>query len=104
MNNMSDYISREAAMDLISELIIARYEWLSDARGEIQGLSTAMCGIADIPAADVVEVVRCKDCQYDKTCVIQSIIIEASILPFDSNTWFCADGKRREDGANDAAD
>ena len=54
-----------------------------------------------VPIVDAEPVVWCKDCQYDKTCVIQSIIIEASILPFDSNTWFCADGKRREDGADD---
>ena len=53
---MAEYISREAAIDWISELIKARYEWLSDARGEIQGLNAAMCGIEDIPAADVVEV------------------------------------------------
>ena len=53
---MAEYIEREAAINWIYELIKARQKWLSDARGEIQGLNAAMCGIEDIPSADVAPV------------------------------------------------
>ena len=52
---MTDYISRQAAIDKIEhdpigKLIIDKY----NVRGWLEGL----------PAADVVEVVRCKDCEH----------------------------------------
>lgn len=53
---MAEYIRREAAINWIYKLIKARQEWVSDARAEIQGLNAAMCGIEDIPAADVAPV------------------------------------------------
>lgn len=54
---MTDYISRQAAIeklehDPIGRLIIDKY----NVRGWLEGL----------PAADVVAVVRCKDCKYWK--------------------------------------
>ena len=39
------------------------------------------------PTADVVEVVRCKDCTRQMIC-------------FHSDDYFCADGERREDDDN----
>ena len=40
--------------------------------------------LKNLPTADVVEVVRCKDCTRQMIC-------------FHSDDYFCADGERRED-------
>lgn len=50
-----------------------------------------------IPAADVVEVVRCKDCKYNNHCMTQNFMEDCGIIPLDRNTFFCADGKREKD-------
>lgn len=49
-----------------------------------------------VPAADVVPVVRCKDYKYNNYCLTQEVAEEESRVPFDHNTFFCADGERRE--------
>lgn len=58
-------------------------DWEQDERTELY--------INEIPAADVVEVVRCKDCKLidDEKCLWWNYI-----PPRDD--WFCADGERRE--------
>ena len=43
--------------------------------------------LSEIPTADAVPVVRCKDCQYRGST--------AECLESDDD-WFCADGKRRK--------
>lgn len=48
--------------------------------------------IDSVPAADVVEVVRCGECQYYNAgfeCLIEGYGIERP------NNYFCADGKRK---------
>lgn len=62
---MSDYIKREDAINKLAD------EYVFDARSEYEGTFTradfiddAKETLADIPNADVVEVVRCKDCKY----------------------------------------
>ena len=56
---MSDYISRQAAWDISSKLhsgyITIEQDQMLERLDEM---------IDDIPAADVVEVVRCVDCRY----------------------------------------
>ena len=49
--------------------------------------------IADSPTADVVEVVRCKDCSKKESCRTFNVW---AVPPSDD--WFCADGERRENG------
>lgn len=57
--------------------------------------------IRNTPTADVVEVVRCKDCNfcniYDDTdlmfCRVFNIFVRSD--------FFCQDGKRRKDNGND---
>lgn len=48
--------------------------------------------LKNLPTADVVEVVRCKDCSKKEYCRTSSVWA----LP-PSDDWFCADGERRED-------
>ena len=55
--------------------------------------------ILDIPAADVVEVVRCKDCKYRKT---EDCAMFYECNCGEQHTWetdndFCSYGKRRAD-------
>lgn len=62
---MSEYIKKEDAINKLAD------EYVFDARSEYEGTFTradfiddAKETLADIPSADVVEVVRCKDCMY----------------------------------------
>ena len=70
---MRDYISREAALS---------------AQNKSMNLSECRKRLERIPAADVVPVVRCKDCLHEDCAMYHSL------------NWFCADGERRE--GNDA--
>ena len=56
---MSEYIERKAVINKVSE-IPAHFD-----SGDIRyGIEIAIQAIKDTPAADVVEVVRCKDCKH----------------------------------------
>lgn len=44
-------------------------------------------------------IVRCANCKYDNHCLTQEFIEENSVIPFDKTTFYCADGRRLEDGA-----
>lgn len=64
---MSDYIKREDAVDQFALYLIERDEDEKEGRiKEWQNTYTAEAHHVSelIPAADVVEVVRCKDCKY----------------------------------------
>ena len=60
------------------------------------------------PSADVVEVVRCKDCKHLEILNGKSVFARCNLhdFPFisfgkiDTRTWFCPDGERREDVGN----
>ena len=103
---MSDYIKRVDALDIVAynnvngEITLNRYDKIID-------------GIYAIPSADVVAVVRCKDCVYgtDRTedfqdederwdvvnpiaCMMYSSDGEPDFFPKDN---YCGFGKRRDD-------
>ena len=93
---MAEYIEREAAIAVI-------HKWLSD----IFGIDEVECTVLNkrlnaIPAADVVPVVRCRDCKHrdpeDKKCDCGGLE-HAHMFPV-ADDWFCADGER-EDGDGD---
>ena len=74
---MSDYINREMAADcIVLECDDVTLEQASQA-------------IKDCPSADVVKVVRCKDCKYYMTihCTCDGCCI--------SDEWYCAGGERK---------
>lgn len=48
--------------------------------------------ICNIPPADVVAVVRCRECKWYDGC---GTCMEIGIAMLEPN-WFCADGKRKE--------
>lgn len=49
--------------------------------------------IMDLPVADVVEVVRCRDCAKREICRTSNTW---AVAPSDD--WYCADGERGMDG------
>lgn len=94
---MSDYIKREDALksiDTHDKFIKEDIRTLAKEYYEYKGgVDYAYETIKhDVPAADVVEVVRCKDCKkrYTWECPCQCHNIATS------NDWFCPDGEPKE--------
>lgn len=89
---MTEYIKREAVQKMLENAQI-----ISDGYGEYCGYCTEDVDISAIPAADVVEVVRCGQCMYDGLTTCPLCYIEKHTLRFinhDEN-FYCAYGERR---------
>ena len=61
---MTEYIEREAISEEIRKYYYKNPPNFSYGEGFDRGLDRAQRAILDAPAADVAEVVRCKDCEY----------------------------------------
>ena len=91
---MSGYIKREYARDAIRKAM-TRLE--KERMTPSQVCYMIADEIAYIPSADVVEVVRCKDCKhhiYEEPNMVYCPYATASWV---SDNWFCADGERRSE-------
>lgn len=93
---MTDYIKRTDAVKIAEKYGLAN--------GSVFGRHTGMADciardISELPAADVAEVVRCKDCEHLVNTTINANgflicdISDMEIAPDD----FCSYGKRREE-------
>ena len=103
--SMSEYIKREDAIKAILNITMSK--------GHVPVDTVTHC-ISDLPSADVVEVVRCKDCKYrpyivDPNKPAEGFNLEQewglqrcpylvadgwySIMPDDD--WFCSRGERK---------
>ena len=85
-----EYIEREAVLAYMSEVKAA---CISNFEYEASAVIAGMIGeIKDdeIPAADVVPVVHCKNCEYNNECSVQDF---GEMHQND----FCSRGKRRAD-------
>lgn len=80
---MADFVERDKVHDVVEQIIDDNY-----------GYYRARELIDSIPAADVWEVVHCADCKHNNACLTQAFVEDASVVPFDHNTFFCADGER----------
>ena len=96
---MAEYIEREALRKLMYEEAFEKdsdmQRW--DSGCWIRYKLFENC-IEAIPAADVVEVVRCRECKHYNAgfeCLIEGYGIER---PAD---YFCADGERKDGGPDD---
>ena len=90
---MADYISRQKAIEAIMDLPNCPNGYSDTYDKEcIIGI------LEEVPTADVVEVVRCKDCEY-----YQRDLMWGHGYCYGQKRkedWFCADGRRRDDGNN----
>ena len=91
---MAEYIEREAVENMLSDAQI-----ITD--GEYCGYCTEDVDVSQLPAADVVEVVRCKDCKKSTRHEIfphsRRCSVEEYRFPHKEN-HFCSYGER---GDND---
>ena len=90
---MNDYIKREDAIEVVSRL--------SD-KDDLEYLSVdALYDEIDrIPTADVVEVVRCRDCKYCCHDLNGMLVCNSNqrVPPFyTDHDFYCAHGERRGD-------
>lgn len=93
---MTDYIKRTDAVKIAEKYGLANGSVL----GRHTGLADCIArDISELPAADVAEVVRCKDCKnlvnttINANCFLICDISDMEIAPED----FCSHGERREE-------
>lgn len=96
---MKEYIDRAVYQERLADL----ESWCQDLRKP--GLKQALEMFDEIPVADVVEVVRCKDCKHYDMGVCLKIYSDGAVHP---EAWqsrkpedFCSYGERKEGGEND---
>lgn len=87
-----EYIERETILNLLKKYGIKRGNKVYG----IADIGDVIMAIENIPAADVVEVVRCKDCKYWEKQIdsIQGKCVLGGHYP--TGRWYCANGDRRE--------
>ena len=94
-----EYIERGAVIDILRKYSTENPSSL----GRHSGVADiAMCEVDRVPAADVVKVVRCKDCKHAQRQVLKkSGGFEGWICEYDQEHFiagdhFCSCGERRE--------
>ena len=97
-----EYIERDKAkwaiMDYIGEQTVSKYASSAECKAARFGAEGAMYAVEDVPAADVVEVVRCKDCKSNPNIgtltkgMLWCRKFRAEVHPND----FCSYGERKE--------
>lgn len=100
---MAQYIDREAAVKLLRNQALEALEYSNT---ECEVLSSVADELEDFPPADVVPVVRCKDCRYsrpriaaEKTVLRENVVICTAISSEYITKWeddFCSEGVRKE--------
>ena len=89
---MADYIRREDA------LFALRKAERGGSMTALTRLKRAYAEIREMPAADVAEVVRCKDCirRYDTDECPMCFLIEGKYYEYTNGNGFCDRGERKE--------
>lgn len=99
---MKEYIEREAAVSELNRIEkLYQNTYMSNVRAEMASYCCQV--IKHIPAADVVEVVRCKDCKaYGEMLPGKDsrMICHKWALNFEPN-HYCSYGARKDGGVND---
>lgn len=104
---MDELISREAAIGTIEEyadrLQMVNWKENPNVPYKVSSLNWCINTIRDLPSADAVPVVRCKDCKYN----LNNDRLFADPDPIMTYAWcnteafqendFCSKGKRKED-------
>lgn len=92
---MSDYIKREDAIQaIVGHLVPKQY----DGNLVNAGFEVAHEIVDALPSADVVEVVRCKDCIHNDQCKHRVVMwVEDPINTWHKDIDFCSYGERKYD-------
>ena len=90
----AEYISREKTLKAIRTSVSEVFNVASNAGRMYQKITEI---VESVPAADVVPVVRCRDCVYDDTIECPLCYIEKKTLTWINHDgdFFCAKGKRK---------
>lgn len=97
-------IEKQPTMDAVPVKVVEQFKWERDtAIQQLEEHGIPFCG-----KADVVAVVRCKECKHrpkydgpnrvvfpDEVCPCQCEDLSYNWMPSDD--WFCADGERKDD-------
>ena len=81
---MSDYIRREDALKAVDDIVC-----------DADDAERTCDRIIDLPSADVVPVVRCKDCKHSREDELWHMRWCKGLTVKDEH--FCADGERKDD-------
>lgn len=99
-----EYIDREGLLfDIGQTVIFTVRSGVKLPTAEMRGANKVIDRIKSAPAADVVEVVRCKDCKYfaKYKCRadggMEQMMCTLVNGTYDEN-WYCADGVAKMDG------
>ena len=95
---MAEYIDREAISEEIRKYYYKNPPNFSYGEGFDRGLDRAQRAILDAPAADVVPVVRCKDCRYRGLICCPAIheTIGNGLVDYAVDNGYCWCGKSKE--------
>ena len=89
---MAEYIEREALLEKAEEI-----EWWNETTGFYDHIRIVHAyDVEDAPAADVVEVVRCKDCQHARQTVYGNYHCLVDHRLAHEETDYCSYGERKE--------
>lgn len=92
---MTEYIERDAVLKMLNET----YDRMNAMGAQFyNGFQNAVGHVEAFPAADVVEVVRCKDCAVPHNHLTGCPWMSGRVTPPD---FFCGFGERK-DGVEDA--
>lgn len=100
MSNTNDYINRGKAINAVHQRI-KQIGYNNDPY-----ILSIRQAVIDVPATDVVEVVRCKDCKYYEIYELKSdgtddrrykpsVCVKEKYAVHRKPDWFCADGERK---------
>lgn len=92
-----EYISRDKTIEKIQMEVVV------GAPGYNTGIKSSIEVVRSIPAADVVEVVRCKDCKYgaDYYDGVGCRMPAFPELTIHEKDYFCGYGKHKDDESDD---
>ena len=96
---MADYIDRKAVYKAACKGCTKKGDEVGTCYADelCEGLHSAFVGA---PTADVVEVVRCKDCKHSATdCVKNALLCNKKMLGMVRKEDFCSFGERRDNNA-----
>ena len=99
---MAEYIEREALMRRIKEIHCAECDSYHGVRCRACWVDDTLDYIDSEPAADVVEVVRCRDCKYgevDDADFPAQYLCKHNGADWNDENHFCSYGEQKEGAA-----